>query len=417
MEFRTWRNWYTSLPSTMKWFVVLVFIRPLVDSFYFLKEISPILSPLYIVGVLTPVIVVWSLTKMKRQKQSGIDKTFKYFAFFVSIGIVFTASFNLFSRETLEMGLKLSLPIFLFFYLRRFIRSKKDLDGLLQTFLYSAIFVALILVYELVFGVIKGTESRGLERMEGSFGDVVSYGIYIVFSFLIVTYFYFSQKGTVSFRKRVLSVVVVAAFCILGLVNIYHVASFLIFTTIALLFFLFNLRSDYNTAFVFAVIGLVFFVFWGQELLEDRILIMFARDQEVLRGEVAMDQLAHGRVGRWKYMWDLYTQQNFIVQLFGYPVSLERPYALVGSGAHNDFIRLLFLSGYLGLVSYLALIFVAFKRGLKAIRSTKYLALGAIAILTMFSMSITPTYYAHFMYIVLAIFAFLAIPKNIRERK
>jgi hypothetical protein len=244
---------------------------------------------------------------------------------------------------------------------------------------------------------------------------VVSYGIYIVFSFLVVTYFYFSQKGTLSFQKRTINILIVALFCILGLINMYHVASYLIFATILILFFIFNMRTDYNAAFVFAFFTLIFFVFWGQELLTDRLLPLFSRDQEVLAGSVEFDQLAHGRVGRWKWMWQLYTSQNVIVQFFGYPVSLEYPYSLVGSGAHNDYMRLLFLSGYFGLISYLGLIGLAFKRALGAVRSVKYLAIGAIAILTMFSISITPTYYPHFMYLVMAIFAYLAIPKNLRS--
>jgi O-antigen ligase len=415
MLFKDWKIWFKALPKTMKWFVWLVLLRPIIDSFYFLKDISPILSPLYIVGVMTPVLIIWSLARMKRQKQTQMDTVFKFFAFFVGLGIVFVGFYDLFSQETLEMGIKLSLPLFLFYYLRRFIRTKKDLDGILQSFLYSAIFVGFMIAYELAFGAIRVEESRGFDRIQGYFGDVVSYGIYIVFSFLIVTYFYFSQKDTLSFKKRTINILVVALFCVLGLINMYHVASYLIFAMLLILFFVFNMRTDYNASFVFAFFTLIFFVFWGQELVLNRLMPLFARDQEVLSGAVELDQLAHGRMGRWKWMWQLYTSQNILVQLFGYPVSLEYPYSLVGSGAHNDYMRTLFLSGYLGLLSYLGLIGLAFKRSLKAIRSVKYLAMGAIAILSMFSISITPTYYPHFMYLVMAIFSYLAIPQHLRS--
>lgn len=412
MNFKEWRIWFTNLPWAMRWFAYLVLLRPLVDSFYQLKNISPFLSPLYIVGVLTPLLIIWSFTKLKRPKYSRMDTVFRFFTFFMTIGITFVILFDPFSKIGIEMGIKLSLPLLLYFYLRRFIRTKEDLDGLLQTFLYSCIIVGAILVYELIFGPVRVEESRGYERIQGFFGDVVSYGIYIAFSFLTVTYFYFSRKGKASFRVRTTNILIVATLCVLGLFNIYHVASYLTFGSILVLFFMFNMRADYNATFLFGVLIIAFFMVWGQELLQDRLVPLLSKDQEVLQGTAGIGSLGHGRVSRWIFMWDLYTRENVIIQFFGFPVAMSAPYNFVGSGAHNDFIRIMFLSGFMGIASYFGVLISAYRRALKSISSIKYLALGALGILFLYSMSITPTYYPHFMYLVMAIFAFVAIPKK-----
>lgn len=412
MTWKEWQKWFNSKHWALKWFVVLILIRPLVDSFYFLKEISPLLSPLYIVGVLSPVLIIWSLGRLKRPAYSQLDSTFKLFTFFAGIGIAFVVFYAPLSREALEMTLKLSLPFFLYFYLRRFIRTQQDLDGLLQTFLYSGVFVAMVLIYELAFGAIRVEESRGFERLQGNFGDVVSYGIYIVFCFLIVTYFYFSRKQKVNRQNRILLIVFVSMLCLLGLVNMYHVASWIIFLSLVGLFFMFNFRNNYSGALLMVLAGIALFLVFGQELFNERILPLLSTDQRVFEGDLGVDRLAHGRVGRWKWMLDLYTRQNVIIQFFGFPITMDRPYPFVGSGAHNDYMRILFLSGYAGLLTYLAVLVQVYRRAMKTVFAVQYLGIGALLILMLFSVSITPTYYPHFMYITMAIIAFLALPQS-----
>jgi hypothetical protein len=52
MTFREWKKWFKELPWSCKWFVIFILIRPVTDNFYNLKEISPVYSPLYILGIL-----------------------------------------------------------------------------------------------------------------------------------------------------------------------------------------------------------------------------------------------------------------------------------------------------------------------------------------------------------------------------
>jgi hypothetical protein len=412
LKFKDWKIWLKSKPWILRWFVLLVLFRPIIDNLYFLKEISPFLSPLYIVGVLTPILCIYVIAKFPRPKKSSFDKYFKLWSFFLLVGIFFVIIFDPLSKDSFEFLLKLSLPIYLYFFARIFIQNKRDLDGVLTAFLYSGGFVAIILLYELGFGAIKLVESRGMERIQGSFGDVVSYGIYLSFSFLIAGYFYFSNKGKISKQKRIRLLLVVGVLSLLTLVNIHHVASYTIFLGVLLLFMVFSFRNNKGGAIVLSVLFMLVFYLFGQPIIEEKITPLLQTDISVYEGDKGSEKLLHGRVGRWTGMLDKFTDQNLFAQFFGYPLTLNRSYQYVGVGAHNDFVRILFLSGYFGLFYYLVLLVIYYKKTKKLVNSTNFLALGVLGILVLYSISIVPTYYPPFMYIVLSVFAFIALPKQ-----
>ena len=412
MRFKDWKIWIKSKPWILKWFILLVLLRPIIDNLYFLKEISPFLSPLYIVGVLTPIIVVYVLAKFPKPKKSSFDKYFKIWSFFLLVGILFVIIFDPLSKDSFEFLLKLSLPIYLYFFVRVFIQNKRDLEGVLTTFLYSGGFVAVLLLYELLFGAIRIVESRGMERLQGSFGDVVSYGIYLSFCFLIAGYFYFSKKGEISKPKRMRLLAIVGGLSLLTLFNIHHVASYTTFVAILLLFMVFNFRGNKGGALVLSLLFFLMFYLFGQSIIEEKITPLLQTDISVYEGEKGSEKLLHGRVGRWTVMLDKFTDQNAFAQFFGYPLTLTRSYHYVGVGSHNDYIRILFLSGYFGLFYYLVLLIVFFKKAKKLEYSIKFLAFGTLGILMLFSISIVPTYYPPFMYIVMSVFAFVALPKQ-----
>lgn len=387
-------------------------LRPIIDNLYFLKNISPFLSPLYIVGVLTPVLVIIAIAKRPKPKQSKLDKYFKIWSIFILIGIFFVILFDPLSMISFEYLLKLSIPIYIYFFARIFIQNKQDLDGILTTFLYSGVFVAAILLYEVFFGAIRLVESRGMERIQGSFGDVVSYGIYLAFCFLIATYFFFSRKGEVPKMKRIRTVLIVGGLCVLTLINIHHVASYTIFVGLLLLFMVFNFKANKGAAFVLSLLFFLVFYIFGQPIIEDKIAPLLETDISVYEGGLGSEKLMHGRVGRWTGMIDMFTDENVFSQFFGYPTSMEYSYHVVGVGSHNDYIRILFLSGYFGLFYYLVLLTIFYNRAKKMVLSSKYLAFGTLGILMLFSISIVPTYYPPFMYVVMSVFAFVALPKS-----
>ena len=414
MKFKNWKIWLKSKPWLLKWFIIVVLLRPIIDNLYFLKNISPFLSPLYIVGVLTPVLIIIALAKLPKPKRTKLDKYFNIWSFFILLGTFFVILFDPLSTISFEFLLKLTIPLYLYYFARRFIQSREDLNGILTTFLYSGIFVAIILLYELFFGAIRVVESRGMERIQGSFGDVVSYGIYLAFCFLIATYFYFSRKGEIPKMKRTRTVLIVGVLCVLTLVNIHHIASYTIFLGILLLFLVFNFKTNKGAAMSLSIMVFLIFYLFGQPIIEEKVAPLLETDIEVYEGEQESGRLMHGRVGRWTMMFETFTNENVFAQFFGYPTTLQYSYHFVGVGSHNDYVRILFLSGYFGLFYYITLLVIFYNRAKKLRDATKYLAYGTLGILVLFSISIVPTYYPPFMYIVMCVFAYVALPKQLQ---
>jgi len=206
--------------------------------------------------------------------KSKIDKFFKIWSFFILLGTFFVILFDPLTQSSFEFLLKLTMPIYIYFFARRFIQSKQDLDGILTTFLYSGIFVAILLLYEVIFGAIRTVESRGFERIQGNFGDVVSYGIYLTFCFLIITYFYFSNTKIVPQRKRLRNVIIVGTLCVITLTNIHHVASYAVFIGLLLLFLVFNFKTNRGSAFIISFLLFGLFYLFGQPLIEKVTLLL-----------------------------------------------------------------------------------------------------------------------------------------------
>jgi hypothetical protein len=413
VSFKEWKYWIKSQPWHLRWFTVLVLIRPVVDNFYYLKNISPFLSPLYLVGIATPILCVYTIISFKRRDRSVFDFLFGLWTLLILLSILFVFINDPLSKAFFEFSLKLSMPVYLFFFLRLYIRSLKDLDGLLQTFLYSAIFVAGVFLYELIINPIKVLKTRDLERIQGYYGDVLNYAIYLSQSFLIMCYFYFRKKNVQSLFTRTRNLIIVAMICVACLFKISHTASYGVFIAILLLFVLFNLKANRTAGFILIMSLSVAGYFFGSEVIEKNVAPLVKTDVAVYEGKKSEERLLHGRVGRWKGMWEKYSNFPVISQFIGMPSTIQDSYAESGTGAHNDFIRILFFTGYIGLLIYM-LTFVAFFSRLKYLSSDqRFLALGTLAILILYSISTCPTMYAPILYVLYSVFCYLALPTSI----
>lgn len=413
MTFREWTEWLRDLPWAFRWFPLLVLFRPVVDNLYFLKSVSPLLSPPYIVGLLTPVACIVALIRFRSPQRTGLDKAFLYWSVIVLLSALFLLFYDPFSMLTFEYVLKITIPVYLYFFLRLFISDLRDLHGILQSFLYSTLFVVILLIYEVFVNPISVQESRGLERIQASFGDVVSYGMYITFAVIIATYFFFARQHIVRFKRRMVLLGTVLIFSILGLINIYHTASYSVFASLLLLFIAYNLRSE-NRAVAIGLVLIAGFIItvWGSEVMQDKVSPLILTDIQVYEGQQDTDRLLHGRVGRWRSMLELFSSESVPVQFFGFPLKFKYVFQFIGIGSHNDFIRMLFGTGIIGLTLYLNLLFRVWRRRLVLGLAQHYLLIATLLALIFYSVSVTPTFYAPFMYFALTIFAYVALPGN-----
>lgn len=413
MKFKDWKIWISALPWHLKWFVVLVLIRPIVDNFYYLKNISPVLSPLYFVGIATPILCILGIVMYKKKDTSVFDFLFGAWTVLMLISLLFMFIYDPLSKTFLEYFLKLTLPAYLFFFLRLLIRSRKDLDGLLQTFIYSSLVVVAIFLFEIFVNPVKVLKTRGLERIQGSYGDVMNYAIYMSLGFLIMCYFYLRNKNIGSMIKINRNIIITIVLSLACLFKISHTASYGVFLMILALFIVFNLKTNKTAGIMLIIVVGSLAYFFGASTIEEKITPLIKTDIAVYEGKKANERLLHGRVGRWKMMLEEYSGFPVAAQLFGMPLIIKETYSYVGTGSHNDFMRILFFTGFLGLAVYILILFNIFMR-LKYLSSSDYfLTLGTFMILFMYSVSTCPTLYAPMIYIIYGILCYIALPKSV----
>ncbi len=398
----------------MRWFVWLILLRPLIDNFYYLKEVSPFVSPLYIVGALTPVLIFYSLLKNKRKPpQTLLDINFKVWGSFVIIGIVIMAFSGVFTLPFWIISIKLSAPIYLFIFLRHFIRNRKDLHGVLQTFLYSAIVIVCVFLYESIIHPLNLVHTRGIERWQGNFADVFNYATYVSFCTLINYYFLLQQDSSLSHKARIRNVIINLLVSTAMLVKMSHVATDIIFIALNVLYLLIAFkRSAANGLIVMSIIGLIIYAY-GNKTIEKNLLPLVQTDINVYSGDKDDSYYLHGRVGRWQRITDIFNKTSIIPQLFGMAFTGGTPYAFMTGGVHNDYLRNLICTGYVGLFIYLLYLYNLFRRIIKEREGILYLGLGALGVLILYSISVTPTVYASFLYIILSVFAYFSIPLKV----
>jgi hypothetical protein len=413
MRFKTWRIWVSSLPWSLKWFVYLILLRPAIDNFYFLKNISPLLSPLYWAGLLTPVFCIPVILN-NRYPHNRLHQLFNLWSGLIILNTIFIVFQPVDIISKIQWILKLSIPVYLFFFLRIFIRSKTDFTGLLTTFLYAAAFAGVMLLYELLVKPIRVELSRGLERIQGGYADVMNYAIYLTFGFLVISYFYFSSKYKKSNLKiGLIFLMLISALCFAGLTGISHTASYAVFGALLILFLASSTRRFGYVTFIVVTIIMGISYFYGGQFYDKNIDPLTAKEVEVIEGTRNESQLFHGRMARWQYGWSNFKDSPATAWLFGYPTSLEDPFFNISIGIHNDYLRIFYFTGITGVCSYFLFLYLVWRRKKFLQMPEKYLLYGSLAILLLYSVSTTPTFYANFLYILLTVFAYFSLPPAI----
>jgi hypothetical protein len=416
MHFKIWRIWIGSKPWSLRWFVYLMLLRPVIDNFYFLKDISPLLSPLYWAGLLTPVLCVPAILKYNYH-HNLIHRLFNAWSVLIILNTLFTVFQPVDLVMTVQWILRLSMPVYLFFFLRIFIKNKTDFIGLLTTFLYAAAIAALMLLYELIFKPIHIGYSRGIERISGGYADVMNYAIYLSFGFLILAYFYINHKTTNQSLKIKLPFLIAAIiFCIAGFISISHTVSYAVFVSLLLLFVTSIARKYTIISFFLIIIFWIALFIYGDKFYQERIDPLVAKEVEVIKGTRDETQLFHGRMARWQYAWANFKDAPVIAWLFGYPTSLEDPFFNISIGIHNDYLRIFYFTGILGLLAYILFLFNLWRRKKFLYLADKYLLNGTMVILFLYSVSTTPTFYANFLYILFSIFVYFSLPPAVLAR-
>ena len=417
MRYGEWRTWLRELPWSLKWFVVLVLIRPVIDAFWFVKHISPLLSPLNIVGVLTPVLIIVSYLSgtFPRVKTSKADWLIGLWGWLLLLNTAVSLSAGGINIDTLEIAFLLLTPIFLYMYMRHLVSSKRNMIGLLTTFMYSLIFPFALILYENLVSPISAATARGLTRYSGLFGDVSSYGVFITVGLLTVCYFFLDERLPLLTSERVRRFGATLVIGIVGLMSIGHAASMAIFAALLVLFLFHALQSGRGYVLVVGAVLVIGSVVISWDVFLTQFDALFGRELSVIESEdKGFESAFHGRGGRWLWLLSLWEELPVGAKLTGISLGyadsrwsdvLPFDY-MVLKGTHNDYLRILFATGLLGLVSYIAFLMMIFAKSIRMTSDERFLVWGALAIVSMLSVSLTPTLYPTIMYICFSVFAY-----------
>ncbi len=419
LDYTKWKIWFKSKHWTIRWFIVLVLIRPIVDVFYFLKHTSPILSPLYLIGVFTPILIFVSLgnDRFPKKVRSEIDPFFVLWClliFFNSLAVYFIFM----DVDTFGVFISLNAPAYLYFYIRRVVFNVKELEKILQTFLYSAIFPGVMIVYEIVVGPIKHEFTRGtIARTSGLYADVLNYSIYMTLTVLILGYFYIKYRNDYWGKKKIRKImypVIVVIF--LGLFKINHIATFFIFICLIALFILYLQKQNKFATIVFIVISFPIFYYFGKDKLDDQVMPLISRDIEVYEGEQQFERGFNGRFGRWEKFIDVFNEKvPFFFRMVGPSFTFTTEIKKMVLGIHNDYLRITFLTGYIGLIFWILYLIQVFIKSRFLVVHEKFLVTGALVLIVLYSVSTVPTIYFPLMYIIFSIFSYAVIPNRAKK--
>lgn len=434
MNYKEWLAWYKSLPLSKRWFIILILARPITDNFYDLKEVSVLTSPLYIIGILTPILIIFSLTSstLKPSVRSNIDVPFWIWGILVALNCIWMYTISL-SVVALGDAIKYLIPLFLFAYCRRFIENKTDLLGICQTFLYASIFPFAMLMYEYLFDPIAIQYMKGRgggSRLRGGYGDIMNYAIYTIGSLMIIFYYYISKNSSLSYFKDKLQqlkrnrwfyaepispiwVVGGIAWGILVMNAIKHVATWGNFLMVVGMLMLFNLRNFRGFFFVIAF-SMIFIPFFAEDIYNNMLQPLIEKEINVVEGENEIETLGNGRMTRWEKYFEKWEQMPVINQMIGVSFSgFKDSFVMMGLGMHSDYVRNLFLSGIIGLVFYiLFLISMTIKAFSLHNLADKFLVLCCILTIVLYSLTTMPTLYAPYLYLIYCVYAYALLPKE-----
>ncbi len=410
MSFRNWWIWMKSKPWSLKWFIIILLIRPVIDNFYYLKDISPFLSPLYIVGLLTPVLCIYGILRNKKTR-SVIDRVFGCWSFFVLFACIFLFLYEPNKLSVLQFFLKLTLPVYLFYFLRVFIKTKSDIIGVIFTFIISSVVAMSILLYEIIFNPISVQISRGVERFQGGYADVMNYAIYVSFGFLGFAFLFLKERFFRTGKTGLIWIFITLGVVVTALLKINHLMTIIVVGVTLVLLLLFSFRTRKSLVFVVFIASFIVITSFGEKIFIESVDPLIEKDIEIMEGEGREEQLFHGRYGRWESLWNTFTREPVIVQCLGYPLSMKYPYGLIGGNVHNDFLRILFFTGYIGFIFYLLFLYMLYRKIRVLSPPFAFLALGSLMVLLLYSFSTLPTLYPPLMYPLLSVFAFLSLPR------
>lgn len=391
---KRWRVWFQKQPFSFKWFLWIVLLRPIIDLFWWVKETSAF-SPLQVAGLVTfSLALIYSFRLPSRKKQ-------QFPLVFLLFGFIFVLNLLLITLEQGSMGafirfLRFLSPLFLFVYLVKVVNTKARLEGLLFTFLVSSIVPLAMLYYEAFFDPITevaiSDKRGGGFRLTGLYADLFNYMSYVIGDLLILAYFFIrSLKDGRKSKVKIWHIAMVLLFALIGVNGLKHQASWVVMFFIIASTVLFSYKNQRVKRYV-VLVGFPLLML-APIVVFPRLEALFAKELKAYTGEADSKKIMNGRLVRWEYYFEEWSESSVASQLFGISfsnLSIKNKAVMSSGGMHSDYIRFLFTTGIVGLAAFLLFYLRVYLGRVNFHPPEKFLITTSLGIMCLYSISSNP---------------------------
>jgi len=322
------------------------FFRPLIDWFASkgVESEGLYLSPQYLLGVITP-IGAFSFLLIKKIRLSYLPLGVPILIFLLAniISFIFTPG-TFFSK--IGLFLRLFGPLVIYYFIPVVINSFKKIMEWAKLIVFSVSFPIFFSILQLFHKIPyhRYAYIQGLDvRLDAGYGDAFFLTMHLIAGLYFILFVIYT--GQEINRNRRFCYFILFATVFFLLLKTYYRTSYIIFAVSIILWFYItgNKKALMASLILFAISFLAFSMFFSHFFAD---LFSFFKPEQGLNFE----QSFHGRAGRWADMMVAFNKADFYAKLIGISYNFSRY-------SHNDFIRSLFNTGILGLISYLFLIY------------------------------------------------------------
>lgn len=306
--------------------------------------------------------------------------------------------------EAFARMLYLPLGMVLIPYFLLEIEERKNGNKLILFLIYSSLFSSIISILQFV-GVIPYDivhMSKGLVRSDGFYHDMVTSRIYVMQGLIALAYIYFSSCLKIS---RWLLLILVLLLIFSGYI-LFSKALIGIFIVGAFLLLIATKQNLFKIGF--GILITVFILTVNSSIFETTSQL-FSKEIDYNNGDLEdSGQLFSGRGMLWQDYMNYYNSSSNIQQIIGNGKNEGR--------THNEFLRILILSGAIGLIAYIFFIFrLVIQSFIKYINNSplKFISLFCVTIMLIDCFSVVWGLYPFYIILIIGFFQTVQLSDNL----
>lgn len=360
--------------------------KPVIDA-TFDQTVVGGLRLTYLTGAALPVVVTAHLVLARLRNNLVMPPLFGAWIIY-TVYIIFFSSHLLLSSGA-EVGSNIffrhiSAPVG-YFMLQHFFVSETRKRALIIALVISGLFPVGMSVIQIITGMEWRTQNSGAEgvtRIVGLYHDAVSLKFYSLQTIFACTLLAHTGEGAVV-NRRIINVILFCLFClaVFCLMNTYTKSGIAVLGLWVVIWFAF--RRKFISLACILLVSTTLFVAAAPRYAANMVSI-YHKELSFYRGDIELERTFAGRWFGWQDMYDQWLSLGIVKQVFGSGIP--------ATGAHNDYLMILFHGGLLGLLIYSFIILsMICKATANALRNPAPLNVGAVMLLTMWIVDSTGT--------------------------